>query len=70
MGPAADDNSCILVIREVMILYKFQYPILQRIAFLDCENIFGGSAINDVCGVCGGGVDNLEDCVECLTGYN
>ncbi|MBT6870908.1 MAG: T9SS type A sorting domain-containing protein [Candidatus Marinimicrobia bacterium] len=32
---------------------------------VDCNGACGGSATEDVCGICGGGILEVEDCLEC-----
>ena len=32
---------------------------------VDCNGACGGSATEDICGICGGGILEVEDCVEC-----
>ena len=37
---------------------------------IDCNGVCGGSASTDICGVCNGGVEDLEDCTECEEGID
>ena len=42
---------------------------LDPLVTFDCAGIAGGTAIEDVCGICDGGVTDVADCEECPEGY-